>query len=139
MNAVVTTGLAHSAAPFDLESFAPGRHPDAPHGRHGGHILKDRLGESIALLAFETAAHPPMEQLADALLFRASPALLQAAKAALPLLARDLKEILECNCGNGADYQPKVETLPPGAQPRVRELVGAMEQLVAAILLAEGG
>ncbi|HEY3697602.1 hypothetical protein [Phenylobacterium sp.] len=59
----------HSPAPFRLNS-TPGQ----------AHILLDRFGDSIGALAYRTGDHPPEEQLANALLFRASPQLLELAE-----------------------------------------------------------
>lgn len=61
---------AHSPAPFRRLP------PTADHG----HIILDALGDSIGALAYQTGDHPPEEQLANAVLFTAAPALLAALK-----------------------------------------------------------
>jgi len=62
--------LAHSPAPFS----------GAPATRDHGHIILDAMGDSIGVLAHSTGDHPPEEQLANAVLFTASPKLLAALK-----------------------------------------------------------
>ena len=62
---------AHSPAPFRR----------LPRLADGGHIIVDALGDSIGALAHRTGDHTPEEQLANAILFEASPKMLAALNA----------------------------------------------------------
>ncbi len=64
-------------------SKATPRHSPAPFRLLSGktsHIIRDAFGDSIGVLALWTGDHPPEEQLANAQLFTAAPAMLAALK-----------------------------------------------------------
>ena len=61
-------------------SKATPRHSPAPFRLLSGqtsHIIRDAIGDSIGVLALWTGDHPPEEQLANAQLFAAAPAMLR--------------------------------------------------------------
>lgn len=62
--------IKHSPAPFRR----------VPATADHGHIILDAMGDSVGSLAYRTGDHPVEEQLANAVLFTAAPALLAALK-----------------------------------------------------------
>lgn len=92
------------------------RHSPAPFRRiqGHGHIILDAMGDSIGILAAQTGDHPAEEQLANALLFTASPKLLAALKL--------LNEVRPFNWDDGDD--PRLKAAWEAADAAMAEAEG---------------
>ncbi|MFN3523918.1 MAG: hypothetical protein ACK4YQ_16855 [Phenylobacterium sp.] len=115
----------HSPAPFRLDTTVC------------GHVIVDALGDSIAGLALRTGDHPAEEQLANALLFAAAPALLAAARLGRAAIAQDrLLTIESATVPRPGTLEPDLSTLDEDAAAIVAELDLQLAQIDAAIAAA---
>ena len=120
-------GATHSPPPFTLHT-----------SRHG-HVICDRLGDSIAGLALSTGDHPAEEQLANARLFAASPKLLEAAKVGRAAIAMDRQLTIEgATVPLAGSLEPDLSTLDTDVQAVVAELDAQLALIDRAIAEAEG-
>lgn len=67
---------------------------------------------------------------------QAAPALLAAAKLALPAMADQLEALLDIGCEQKRDGQPDRDTLDPDLEPEVQALEAAITATEAALSLA---
>jgi hypothetical protein len=116
---------SHSEPPFKID-----------HGRTGYQIL-DRFGNSICLVPRATIGADEAEQLANAKLFTAAPALLAAAKLGRAAIAQDrLLTIESATVPRPDTLEPDLSTLDEDAAAIVAELDLQLAQIDAAIAAA---